>query len=48
MSIVKWALIGILLLPLAGLAGFLLIASRLGWFLASVALVGTSILGWLC
>lgn len=45
MSIVKWALIGILLLPLAELAGFLLIASLLGWFLASVALVGTSILG---
>jgi UPF0716 protein FxsA len=45
MSIVKWALIGILLLPLAELAGFLLIASLLGWLLASAALVGTSILG---
>jgi UPF0716 protein FxsA len=45
MFIVKWVLIGLLLLPLAELAAFVLAGNLIGWFSATVALVGTSIVG---
>jgi UPF0716 protein FxsA len=45
MSMLKWALIGLLALPAAELAGFLLVAVSIGWLWATVALVGTSALG---
>jgi UPF0716 protein FxsA len=45
MFIVKWAVIGLLLLPLAELAAFMLVAGTIGWFCATAALIGTSIVG---
>ena len=45
MSMLKWALIGLLALPAAELAGFLLVAIAIGWLWATVALVSTSALG---
>ena len=41
MSKLKWALIGLLALPAAELAGFLLVAILIGWLWATVALVST-------
>ena len=45
MSKLKWALIGLLALPTAEFAGFLLVAISIGWLWATVALVSTSALG---
>ena len=45
MSMLKWALIGLLALPAAELAGFLLVAISIGWLWATIALVSTSALG---
>ena len=45
MSMLKWALIGLLALPAAEFAGFLLVAISIGWLWATVALVSTSALG---
>jgi UPF0716 protein FxsA len=45
MSIVKWALIGLLMLPLAEIAAFLLMAHLIGWFWAIALSISTSFLG---
>jgi UPF0716 protein FxsA len=45
MSLVKWALFGLLVLPGAELVGLLLMVMLLGWFWAALAFVGTSVLG---
>jgi len=45
MSLVKWALIGLVVLPVAELAALLLAVALLGWFWAGLAFVGTSVLG---
>jgi UPF0716 protein FxsA len=45
MLIVKWVVIGLLLLPLAELFAFMLVGSLIGWVSATAALVGTSIVG---
>jgi UPF0716 protein FxsA len=45
MSLVKWAFIGLLALPAAEIVGFLLVASLIGWLLAGIAFVATSVLG---
>jgi UPF0716 protein FxsA len=45
MSMLKWALIGLLALPAAELAGFLLVAIAIGWLWATLAVVSTSALG---
>lgn len=45
MSLVKWGFIGLLLLPAAELAAFVLVAATVGWFRAAVLLVTTTVLG---
>jgi UPF0716 protein FxsA len=45
MSLVKWVLIGLLLLPLAEIAAFLLVAGLIGWFWAFALFIATSVLG---
>jgi UPF0716 protein FxsA len=45
MSLVKWSFIGLLVLPAAELAAFILVASQIGWLRAGVLFVGTSVLG---
>jgi UPF0716 protein FxsA len=45
MSLVKCVVIGLLVLPPAELAGFILVAMSVGWLWAGLAFVGTSILG---
>jgi UPF0716 protein FxsA len=45
MSLVKWAFIGLLALPAAEIAGFLLVAALVGWVWAGIAFVATSVLG---
>ena len=45
MSLVKWALIGLVVLPGAELVGLLLMVMLLGWLWAGLAFVGTSVLG---
>src|SRR5438105_2896927 len=45
MSLVKCVLIGLLVLPPAELAGFLLVALLVGWLWAGLAFIGTSVLG---
>jgi UPF0716 protein FxsA len=47
MSLVKWGFIGLLVLPAAELATFVLVASLIGWFRAAVLFVVTSVLGFL-
>ena len=45
MSLVKWALIGLLLLPAAEIVVFVLVAMTIGWFLATVLFLATSVIG---
>ena len=45
MSLLKWAFIVLLVLPVAELAAFLLAATMVGWLWTALALVGTSLLG---
>src|SRR5262245_53834022 len=45
MSLVKWTLIGLLMLPVAELFAFLLIAAVIGWLWAAGLFVATSIVG---
>ncbi len=45
MSLVKWVVIGLLLLPLAEIAAFLLVATLTGWAWAFALFIATSVLG---
>jgi UPF0716 protein FxsA len=45
MSLVKWAFIGLLVLPAAEIFGFLLVAALIGWLWAGIAFVATSVMG---
>jgi UPF0716 protein FxsA len=45
MSFVKWAFIGLLLLPIAEVATFIVVSLVLGWLLTVVLFVGTTIAG---
>jgi UPF0716 protein FxsA len=45
MSLVKWAFIGLLALPAAELASFLLVAALIGWLRTAVLFVATSVVG---
>src|ERR1700745_908643 len=45
MSLVKWTLIGLLVLPAAELFAFFLIAALIGWFLGAGLFIATSIVG---
>ena len=45
MSLVKWAFIGLLVLPAAELASFLLVAALIGWLRTAVLFVATSVVG---
>lgn len=45
MSLVKWGLIGLFLLPLAEMAAFVAIAVAIGWFWAVCLFLATSIVG---
>jgi UPF0716 protein FxsA len=45
MSLVKWAFIGVILLPLAEFAVFLAVALTIGWLWAAVLFVATSAVG---
>jgi len=45
MSLVKWAFIGLLVLPAAELATFLLMAALIGWLRTAVLFVATSVIG---
>jgi UPF0716 protein FxsA len=45
MSLVKWAFIGLLVLPAAEMIGFLLVAALIGWLWAGIAFVATSVMG---
>jgi len=45
MSLVKWTLIGLLVLPAAELLAFLLMAALIGWFWAAGLFIATSIVG---
>lgn len=44
-SLVKWALIGLLVLPAAELLAFFLMAALIGWFWAAGLFIATSIVG---
>jgi UPF0716 protein FxsA len=45
MSLVKWGFIGLLALPVAEIAVFVLVALVIGWLWALILFVGTSLLG---
>src|SRR5262245_58653424 len=45
MSLVKWAFIGVLLLPAAEVLAFLLVVALIGWLPAAALFIATSILG---
>ncbi len=45
MSLVKWAFIGLLVLPAAELVAFVLMAALIGWLWTAALLVSTSIVG---
>lgn len=45
MSLVKWTLIGLLVLPAAELLAFFLMAALIGWFWAAGLFIATSIVG---
>jgi UPF0716 protein FxsA len=45
MSLVKWTLIGLLVLPAAELLAFLLIVALIGWWWAAGLFIATSIVG---
>ena len=45
MSLVKWAFIGVLLLPAAEFAAFVLVALAIGWLWAALLFLGTTAIG---
>src|SRR5256885_4725910 len=45
MSLVKWAFIGVLLLPAAEFAAFVLVALTIGWLWAAFLFLGTTAIG---
>jgi len=45
MSLVKWTIIGLLVLPAAELFAFFLVAALIGWFWAAGLFIATSIVG---
>ena len=45
MSLVKWGFIGLLLLPLAEIAAFIIVALAIGWLWALCLFLATTILG---
>ena len=45
MSLVKWTIIGLLVLPAAELLAFLLMAALIGWFWAAGLFIATSVVG---
>jgi UPF0716 protein FxsA len=45
MSLVKWGFIGLLVLPAAELATFILVAALIGWLAAAMLFVATSVVG---
>jgi UPF0716 protein FxsA len=45
MSLVKWAFIGLLMLPAAEIVGFLLVAALIGWLRAVILFIATSVIG---
>jgi UPF0716 protein FxsA len=45
MSLVKWAFIGLLVLPAAELATFLLVAALIGWLRTAALFIATSVIG---
>jgi len=45
MSLVKWAFIGLLALPAAEIALFLILAALIGWFWTACLFIATSVLG---
>jgi UPF0716 protein FxsA len=45
MLLVKWALIGLLVLPVAEIVAFVVVAALIGWLPAAAAFVATSLLG---
>jgi hypothetical protein len=45
MSLVKWAIIGLLVLPAAELLAFLLVAALIGWLWSAALFVATSVAG---
>ena len=45
MSLVKWTLIGLLVLPAAELFAFFLMAALIGWFWAAGLFIATSVVG---
>ncbi len=45
MSLVKWSLIGLLLLPAAELLAFVLVAGAIGWLRAAALFIATSVVG---
>ena len=45
MSLVKWAVIGVILLPLAEIATFIAVALAIGWLWAAALFVATSAVG---
>jgi UPF0716 protein FxsA len=45
MSLVKWAFIGVLLLPAAEFVGFALVALAIGWLWAALLFLGTTAIG---
>jgi UPF0716 family protein affecting phage T7 exclusion len=47
MSLVKWSFIGLLVLPAAEVAAFLLVAALIGWLAATTLFVATSIIGFI-
>jgi len=45
MSLVKWTLIGVILLPAAEIATFLVVAMTIGWLWTALLLAGTTAAG---
>jgi UPF0716 protein FxsA len=45
MPLVKWGFVGLLLLPVAEVAAFLIIAALIGWFWAFCLFLATTVLG---
>ena len=45
MSLLKWTIIGLLVLPAAELLAFLLVAALIGWLWAAALFVATSVAG---
>jgi UPF0716 protein FxsA len=45
MSLVKWAFMGLLVLPAAEIAGFLVVATLIGWLWAGILFIATSVMG---